>query len=77
MPNPPHGRRASLPEPTPPASLAGQAGGLRSQSPDTMTPADRRAEVATILAAGFLRLRLKQTKKREILLDVLPRPSGE
>jgi hypothetical protein len=42
-----------------------------------MTPADRRAEVATILAAGFLRLRLKQTKKREILLDVLPRPSGE
>lgn len=27
--------------------------------PDTMTPAARRAEVATILASGFLRLRLK------------------
>jgi len=45
--------------------------------PDTMTPAARRAEVATILAAGFLRLRLRQAKKREIPLDVLPRPSDE
>ena len=45
--------------------------------PDTMTPAARRTEVATILAAGLLRLRLKQTKKREIPLDVLPRPSDE
>jgi hypothetical protein len=42
-----------------------------------MTPAARRTEVATILAAGLLRLRLKQTKKREIPLDVLPRPSDE
>jgi hypothetical protein len=40
-----------------------------------MTPAARRTEVATILAAGFLRLRLKQTKKREIPLDVVRRPS--
>jgi hypothetical protein len=42
-----------------------------------MTPAARRTEVATILAAGFLRLRLKQAKKREIPLDVLPWPSDE
>ncbi len=27
--------------------------------PDTITPATRRAEVATILASSFLRLRLK------------------
>ena len=45
--------------------------------PDMITPAARRAEVATILASGFLRLRLKQAKKREIPLDVLPRPSDE
>ena len=45
--------------------------------PDTMTPAARRTEVATILAAGFLRLRLNETKKREIPLDVLPRPSDK
>ena len=45
--------------------------------PDLMTPDARRAEVAAILATGFLRLRLKQTKKREIPLDVLPRPSDE
>ena len=45
--------------------------------PDMMTPADRRAEVATTLTSGFLRLRLKQAKKREIPLDVLPRPSDE
>ena len=45
--------------------------------PDTMTPAARRTEVATILAAGFLRLRLKQTKKREKPLDVVRRPSDE
>ena len=45
--------------------------------PDMMTPAARRAEVAAILASGFLRLRLKQTKKREIPLDVLARPSDE
>jgi hypothetical protein len=42
-----------------------------------MTPAARRAEVAAILASGFLRLRLKVAEKREILLDVLPRPSDE
>jgi hypothetical protein len=45
--------------------------------PDLMTPADRRAEVAAILAVGFLRLRLNQTKKREILLDVLRRSSDQ
>jgi len=45
--------------------------------PDTMTPAARRAEAAAILATGFLRLRLKQAEKREIPLDVLPRPSDE
>jgi len=45
--------------------------------PDMMTPAARRAEVAAILASGFLRLRLKVAEKREILLDVLPRPSDE
>jgi len=72
MHHPPPGRRASLPEPT-----SSAFGGLRSPSPDTMTPAARRAEAATILAAGFLRLRLNQTKKREIPLDVLPRPSDE
>ena len=43
--------------------------------PDMMTPTDRRAKAATILAAGFLRLRLREAKKREIPLDVLPRPS--
>jgi hypothetical protein len=42
-----------------------------------MTPAARRTEVAAILAAGFLRLRLKEAKKREKPLDVLPRPSDE
>jgi len=42
-----------------------------------MTPAARRTEVATILAAGFLRLRLKQTKKREKPLDVVRRSSDE
>jgi len=45
--------------------------------PDLMTPDARRAEVAAILAAGFLRLRLNETKKREIPLDVLPRPNDE
>ena len=45
--------------------------------PDTMTAAARRTEVAAILAAGFLRLRLKEAKKREKPLDVLPRPSDE
>jgi hypothetical protein len=42
-----------------------------------MSPADRRAEVASILASGFPRLRMKQTKKREIPLDVLPRAGDE
>jgi len=45
--------------------------------PDTMTPAARRTEVATILAAGFLRLRLREAKQREKSLDVLRRPSDE
>ncbi len=72
MRHPPDGRRASLPEPTSPAF-----GGLRSPSPDLMPHDARRAEVAAILAAGFLRLRLGETKKREIPLDVLPRPSDE
>ncbi len=45
--------------------------------PDIMTSADRRAEVASILAAGFLRHRLNEAKKREIQLDVLRRPSDE
>ena len=45
--------------------------------PDMMTPADRRAEVASILATGFLRLRLREAKQREKSLDVLPRPSDE
>jgi hypothetical protein len=45
--------------------------------PDTMTPAARRAEAASILATGFLRHRLREAKKREIPLDVLPRLSDE
>jgi len=45
--------------------------------PDLMTSADRRAEVATILATGFLRLRLREAKQREKPLDVLRRPSDE
>jgi len=61
----------------PPETTSPASGGLRGPSPDLMTPAARRAEVAAILAAGFLRLRLKQAKKREIPLDVLPRPSDE
>jgi len=45
--------------------------------PDLMTAADRRAEVASILATGFLRYRLQEATKREIPLDVVPRPSDE
>jgi hypothetical protein len=46
-----------LPESTSPAS-----GGLRSPSPDVMSPDARRAEVAAILATGFL-----QYRRREVL----------
>jgi len=70
--HPPDGRRASLPEPTSPA-----VGGLRGPDPDLMAPDARRAEVAAILAIGFLRSRLRHVDDREILLDVLPRPSDE
>jgi hypothetical protein len=42
-----------------------------------MTPADRRAEVAAILATAFLRLRLREAKQREKSLDVIRRPSDE
>jgi len=42
-----------------------------------MAPDARRAEVAAILAIGFLRSRLRHVDDREILLDVLPRPSDE
>jgi hypothetical protein len=45
--------------------------------PALMSPAARRAEVVAILATGFLRLRLKGVDDREIVLDVLPRPSDE
>jgi hypothetical protein len=42
-----------------------------------MTPADRCDEVASILATGFVRHRLREAKKREKPLDVLRRPSDE
>ena len=45
--------------------------------PELMTPADRRAEVASILATGFVRHRLREAEKREKPLDVLRRPSDE
>lgn len=45
--------------------------------PELMTPEDRRAEVANILATGFVRLRLRGAKQREKPLDVLRRPSDE
>jgi hypothetical protein len=45
--------------------------------PDTMAPAARRAEVASILAPGFLRLRLDETKKKETPVGILPRLSDK
>ena len=45
--------------------------------PDMMAPADRRAEVAAILATGFVRHQLREAKKREKSLDVLRRLSDE
>ncbi len=45
--------------------------------PDLMTPAERRAEVATLLATGFLRHQLREATKREKSLDVLRLASDE
>lgn len=50
-------------------------------SPDRMTPLERIAEVAEILAAGLMRLSARQSsrvcqKRRESLVDFSPLTSG-
>ena len=45
--------------------------------PESMTPAQRLEEVASLLATGFLRLRLRRTDGRKKVLDLLAAPSDE
>ena len=59
-------------EPTSPAW-----GGLRSPSPEVMSPAERLEEAASMLARGFLRYHLWRVDAEQIEPDVLPRPSGK
>ena len=42
---------------------------LRERTPDTMTAAERRTEIAEILATGYLRLQLSRTSAQNSLDD--------
>jgi hypothetical protein len=73
MSNPPYDRRASPLEPTSPRVCAG----LRSPSPEMMSPAERLEEAASLLARGILRRRLRAADGRKEPLDVLRQPRDE
>ena len=66
------GRVHTLHRPAPRGAIVSNA-----LDPELMDPSQRLAEVAKLLATGFLRLRMRGADARQKPLDVLRRPSDE